>query len=219
MKKIQNWEKFNELHQDTYDDASSKLRRFGHGKRADRLSRHPREMEIRKFDEIKDKMFPDVEPFELVINYSGEDEKFKKLNAEIGFFDIEKSAELFDEDDLMYIKPYFKISGKVPYYSDDEDKVETDYFLPFQFFYNEGKIIIDWAQDKNKTPWADAIKNSNTIKFSNRKDAARFMKILRNFDIRKHLPDVDQWELSEDFAGMWDEAVSNIRVNAIYESE
>jgi len=212
MKKIQNWQKFNELDSSTYYRAARKLKDIGHIERANRLDQHSTDMDMRGMDAIKDKNFPGVEPFNFIVPSES-----LKLKGELGFIESGMAWDtwLDSEKEWLSIAPYFKMTGFDRFGYDDG---KSFYMSPFWAEYKDGKISYVFSIDSEESPWN--IREGDPVYFSTRRDAVRFLKILKDYDIGKSVKNYaktkEEKADAEEFIGLWNEAVSNIKINEIF---
>ena len=173
MKKFEQF--INELHGNTYRKVAKTLKDKGHVKRAERLSKHSY-IHQSKMEMLKS--YPDLNPFEFWV-----DSKFLPANKNNS---NKVTAYLYgwayipaedNECQAVIISPCFIFNSQFPLIGDLDKKEHfkgIDEYLEmehmFQLDYNNDKVV-DLYSFEGQT---------NYYKFTNRRDAVRFKKLIES---------------------------------------
>jgi len=188
MKKINNWKKFNELKEETYRSAIKKFREIGHDRKASDAESHLHNMMSKQFGD---------EPFSFIITKEMKNGavsngmKTLHFTGKLIVFEHEMSFDMFMENDKqgISIAPYFNMT-------EVGEPEKTDMFSPFwiEYGYTGPKTTLMGPMNVEEGPWSDFLDEGGDqpVLFDNRKDANRFIKILKDTDsIREKLEKIN----------------------------
>lgn len=211
----------NELKYSTYTKAAKGLEEKGHKERAEKLRKH-NFLHRQKMEMIKN--YPDLRPFEMWVQVSKHGEepdntyKEEKITVYLSTFNYIPSGD--NECQSVDIQPLFLFSKQEPYMDPNNfnlfktekdhrksisETLTTDYTLNMSY-YGDGEFdLYSFEGEKNY------------FKFTNRRDAVRFKKIIESdshfidclVDATKGCDDLDPFLIHKKF-------VDSIRINDLF---
>lgn len=214
--KINNWKKFNELKDSTYKSAAKKFKELGHERTAKRLEEHPKFLDKLEIDKTHKKLldkYKHVAPFQfnntIDINKNA-DGKFI-IKGEFYNIDFVYAYDLWREGndkEVFSIPCNFKLLlGLI----NDYDGFFIKPFWITKELYDDNKLVIEGPFDIEDSPWE--IEGTNPILFSNRKDAIRFINLLKNDPtIQKELNEIND----EEFIELYHKTVNELNPKHLY---
>jgi hypothetical protein len=246
MKTLKNWAKFNEMKGSTYKSAADKAQEYGNKELANKFREHPkflRELEDKKRAEQQSirnaemvSKYSSVEPFNFkVVGPKGQVQTFtgKFMGTEPGM-----EFDMFCDNDKegISIAPHFLMKGKKPIGEEETEYVFSPFWIsyyPENANYKNGEIFIDGPYNIDESPWAKYKENPGAFmsegdgnyfpKFTSRKDANRFLDLLKNSKILKQQYDefYEQYyknreEDWKEFMDCKDDVLSNLNVRQLY---
>lgn len=196
---ISNWKKFNELKSSTYRNASDKLNKMGHKKRAQDLKSHAEEMMA-----VNSRNKYGLDECSFLLN-SGE-----VIKGKFTGFDFGQSYDMFNDSgeyDGLSIPLYFLF--------DKVDRYGNRIFNVFTIYYDatKPKIYVDSYDE-------DIIQESfgqSSLYFSNRRDANKVLTVLRNIDIDGEFSKFDvSDEVVTEFKRVYQYMLNNLSINQLF---
>ena len=170
----------NELNYSTYRSASIRLKELGHDDRSENIEKHANTHHI-ELD--RQKNYGDLMPFELVGSFSSYHERYESGREDLITAYLAGWIHIPMEDidyELVSISPYFIYNTKQPYIEKSnelnkehikglDNVITSEHIFTLEFEVANEEVSIYSYEGNSKNDF---------IKFSNRRDAVRFKKIL-----------------------------------------
>ena len=233
----------------TYHRAAEKLKKMGHVKKAERIIKHHEFIRrIEEKERIKKKLqvTSDVAPFELTARLGKIGDTNMLLDGRFLFTDIGSGYDMFYDNDFTYfslpfffavyekgqdisesyqIVPFWITLGDIPesFYDVKDDDSEPE--MVFTDDATKLKITVEGPSNVEETPWDLTEWGNMPILFTSRKDANRFIKVMKTHTVFQNdidritaLPNIEK-DVMDRVLKCFDYIVTNINPKILYRED
>lgn len=195
---ISNWKKFNELKSSTYRNASDKLNKMGHKKRAQDLKSHAEDMMV-----VNSRNKYGIDECSFLLN-NGE-----VIKGKFAGFDFGQSYDMFSDDgSFLSIPLYFFFGDKLCRYG---SRIYNVFTIGYEV--EKSRIYVD-SYDEDII---QEVFGQSSLYFSNRKDANKIITVLRSIDIDNEFSRfnvIDEFVI--EFKRVYGEMLKNLSTNQLF---